>query len=150
MPCRNMNFSYRMLLFVIIPGLVILTSCKSTKETTIAEEPQAPPATQLQNWQERQNEMDENRESSGLNQDVIRKLEDYADRKAVIVCKMKEFSALEQQSLSETESADLKARMNALDAELAPLDSEIAAYCDTRRKRDYFEQVLKHKLRQCQ
>lgn len=130
---------------------MLLLSCSSTKETanTQAPLPPPPPNAQVLEWQEKQKEMEDTRESSGLNQAVMAQIDEYAEQKTVLTCQMRGLSEQEQQSMSELEAGELKAQMNAIDEQLSPLNAEIASYCDTQRKRDYFDQIFKHKLKRC-
>lgn len=128
--------------------IILLSACSSTKDSTSDRNHPAP--MQVQNWQERQQELQDESSRSGLTIDEIKKLEDYAEQKVELVCEMMEYDRQNNEALSEVEANDIKNNIVKLDKQITSLTKEIDSYCDTDERRNYFDQIYRHRLRRCQ
>jgi hypothetical protein len=135
---------YRAIIYLIL--ILFISACSSTKETTTERNNPAP--MQVQNWQERQ--LQDKNSPSGLTQEQIRKLDDFAEQKVVLACQLIAYDKQNNEALSEVEAADIKENIVKLENQISRLTKEIDAYCDNEDKLNYFNQIYKHKLRRCQ
>ena len=131
-----------------ILAAMLLISCSSSRETTTSSQQ---PFTQAQmaNWEEQQRANQE-AQRSGLDQEVVRKLKEYAEHKARLVCKMQKLDESSSQAISEVDQADFKQEIVTLDQELTALSKEIEAYCgDDYERTDFFNQLYIQYSRDC-
>lgn len=136
-----LHFSY------ILIGL-LMVSCSSTKETSSTTQ-QPYTQAQIAQWQEQQRANEEARQS-GLDQEVVRVLKGYAEKKANLACKLKRLDEASSQALSEVEQADFKQQIITLDQELNTLSQEIDNYCKNDQERaDFFNQIYRQYSNNC-
>lgn len=128
--------------------LIVFSGCKSTHETTSRENNRPAPA-QVQLWQEKQKEMQDKGERSGLILDEINQLNTYAEEKAKLVCQMKTLEKSAEQAYSEVEAAEVKQQVIALDTQITQLSLEIEEYCSNEMRQKYFYQIYKQHAAQC-
>lgn len=133
---------------IVIIALLFSWGCKSSGETTSRENNRPTPA-QVQLWQEKQQEMQEKGERSGLTLDEINQLNAYAEEKAGLVCKMKNLEKSAEQAYSEIEAAEVKQQIVALDAQITQLVLEIEQYCHNEMRQKYFYQMYKQYAAKC-
>lgn len=137
----------------LIPSLLIIfftiLSCSSSKETTETRSNNTITASQINNWQE-QNMMNEEAQRSGLDQEEVRRLGEYAQQKATLACRIQKIDDSATEALSDIDRSDLKQEIKNLDDQIGDLNREIEKYCGKDENRlNFFYQMYNQYMSRC-
>jgi len=135
-------------LITLLISAIFLLSCSSSKETTTTQSNTITPA-QINNWQE-QNMMNEEAQRSGLDQEEVRRLSDYAQQKATLACRIQKIDESATEALSDVDRTDLKQEIKNLDDQIGDLTREIEKYCGKDENRlNFFYQMYNQHISRC-
>jgi hypothetical protein len=140
---KNIHQNIILVLFVLA-----MISCKTTTETTTENHATVNPQMQANNQEQNERKADR-AAKSGLTQDDIQKMDDYAKRKAYLECKLKDLDDQASKALSDVAAKDFKTQIAATSDQFHALGKEIDAYLNTEPKQKYFYQVYKQYAGDC-
>ena len=105
---------------------------------------------QMQQWEEQQQRQQEGAERSGLSQEDIQLLNNYADRNAELACKLKDLDKTASEALSPSAETEIKESVVSIDNELTVLNQEVDEFCkDNDRRTRYYHMISKEYLKRC-
>jgi maltose-binding protein MalE len=130
------------IILIILLGLG-LASCSSTSKTTTKNQ------VQIQKQETDQQNTQKRMERAGLTSDEIKKLNDYAERKAQLACKLDKLDKKNSQELSEAAKQDMKEDIIALDDQLTVLGQEIDVFCNNEDRINYFMHAYNKRYLAC-
>ena len=128
---------------LLILTIVLFASCSKTKDIAQKEEsktvtlPPPPPKDYKINVPQ----------SDGLNSVDIQQINDYATRKANLVCKLERYQ--NESELDESQVADIKERIIKIDEQLKQLMKEIDTFLNTHEKQRYYRKAYEQAYAKC-
>lgn len=126
---------------------ILISACSSTQETVAPENKIT--SAQINQWQDQQRAQ-ENAQRMGLDQEEVKQLNIYAEKKARLECKLKDLDKAASEALSDEAGMEIKQSIIALDQELIALGKEIDLYCkDDPERTKYFYQIHKQYMLNC-
>ena len=135
-------------IIILLLSISIMFSCSSTEEATTTAN--RPTTMQMQQWEEQQERQQEGAERSGLSQEDIQVLNNYADRSAELECKLRELDKAASEALSPSAESEIKESVVAIDNELTKLNQEVDEFCiNNDRKTRYYHMISKKYLKRC-
>ena len=131
-------------LLLLTISIITFISCKQTQEVVQEE-----PVNQVAPMKERKvtDQQIKNRTSRGLSVAEIQLLDEYANKKADIVCKVNKLQS--SPPASDEEAAAQKEKVIQLEARLKEIEADINQYLDSDVKRHYFHKALDQAIYRC-
>lgn len=130
------------IILIILLGLG-LASCSTTSKTSTENQ------VQIQKQETDQQNTQKRMERTGLTSDEIKKLNDYAERKAQLACKLEKLDKKNSQELSDAAKKDMKEKIITLDDQLTTLGQEIEVFCNNENRLNYFNHAYKKNYLAC-